>query len=75
MIIKRWITGKTETRKNVFESYLYSRNVFFSGLSFVVSATFTLALAVEREFHHNGSLLVWMLVGIVSILSLFSGTR
>jgi len=45
---KHWITGKTETRKNVIDSYLYSSNVFFSGLSFVVSATFTLALAVER---------------------------
>ena len=44
---------------------------FFAGLGFVVSATFTLALAVERGFVQEDSLLAWLLVGVVSIPSLF----
>ena len=46
---------------------------FFAGLGFVVSATFTLALAVERGFVQEDSLLAWLLVGVVSIPSLFFG--
>ena len=44
---------------------------FFAGFGFVVSATFTLALAVERGFVQEDSLLAWLLVGVVYIPSLF----
>ena len=44
---------------------------FFAGLGFVVSATFAIALAVERDFVQENSLLAWLLFGLVSIPSLF----
>ena len=44
---------------------------FFAGLGFVVSATFAIALAVERDFVQENSLLAWLLFGMVSIPSLF----
>ena len=61
--------ARKENRLSDFICILFM--YFFAGFGFVVSATFTLALAVERGFVQEDSLFAWLLVGVVSIPSLF----
>ena len=65
------VSGEAKTENTVIDFICILSMYFFAGLGFVVSATFTLALAVERGFVQEDSLLAWLLVGVVSIPSLF----
>ncbi|MDA9719052.1 YbfB/YjiJ family MFS transporter, partial [Betaproteobacteria bacterium] len=65
------ISGEAKTKNTLIDFICILSMYFFAGLGFVVSATFTLALAVERGFVQEDSLLAWLLVGVVSIPSLF----
>ena len=65
------IEGKAKNENLLIDFICILFMYFFAGLGFVVSATFTLALAVERGFVQEDSLLAWLLVGVVSIPSLF----
>ena len=72
LITKRDSTvGKAKNENLLIDFICILFMYFFAGLGFVVSATFTLALAVERGFVQEDSLLAWLLVGVVSIPSLF----